>query len=551
MLSILFMSLVVLVWLLGAWLRTYRQARFYQIEEYKSGRYGRWLAAERERLLPMRPLIAWAFGALLGLLGDTIPQGFAIVPYIAALLAALLAVQPTPEKEVKKGFVATDRAKRLLAAAFALATLAALLGLGLLAAVTESDRLRAIGAGLLGLILLLAAPLWLMLGNLVMTPLEASLRRRFIARARRVLADVQPKVIGITGSYGKTTTKNFLRDILNGRYKTYATPKSYNTMMGVCIALNNDIADDYSVEYFISEMGAYIPGEIARICDLTPPHISIVIEVGPQHLERFGSLENVATAKYEIIKALKPDGLGVFNYDNSYVRAMYERGYPRQRIAVSTLLSAEQARAIADGPRFVAENIQESLSGLRFDVIDLHSGQRASFITPVVGRHNVLNILLSAAVAVHEGLSLQDVAQRVRLLTPSESRLVRQVDERGVTLVNDAYSANPVGVVSALGVLALYEAGRRVVVTPGMVELGELHVQENHKLGVQLAEVASDILLIGHKQTLPIQQGIASTTFPPERLLIFEQVSEALAWYKSNLGPGDTILFLNDLPDTY
>jgi len=551
MLPILFMSLIALVWLMGAWLRTYRQARFYQIEEYKSGRYARWLVAERERLLPLRPIAAWGFGALLGLLGDSIPQGFAILPYLAALLAALVGVQPPPEKEIKKGFVATARAKRLLAAAFGLAGLVSLLGLALLAAITDSDRLLAIGAGLLGLLLLLAAPLWLILGNLAMTPVEAFFRRRFIARARRVLAEVRPKVIGITGSYGKTTTKNYLRDILNGRYKTYATPKSYNTMMGVCIALNNDIADDYSIEYFICEMGAYIPGEIARICDLTPPDISIVIEVGPQHLERFGSLENIAIAKYEIIKALKPHGLGIFNYDNPYVRAMYERGHPQNRIAVSTTLTPEEARAIPNGPRFLAQNIRESLLGLSFDVVDLHTQQQANFTTPVVGRHNVLNILLSAAVAVHEGMSLQDVAQRVRLLAPAESRLVRQVDERGVTVINDAYSANPVGVISALEVLSLYQTGRRVVVTPGMVELGHLHEQENHKLGVLLTQHASDILLIGHKQTLPIQQGIASTNFPRERLIVFESIREALDWHKGNLSAGDSILFLNDLPDTY
>ncbi|MCS6834448.1 MAG: UDP-N-acetylmuramoyl-tripeptide--D-alanyl-D-alanine ligase [Anaerolineae bacterium] len=551
MLPILFMSLVALIWLLGAWLRTYRQARFYQIEEYKSGRYARWILAERERWLPLRPIAACAFGVLLGLLGDTIPEGFSAIPYVAALLAALVGVQPPPEKEIKKGFVATARARRLLAAAFSLAGLLALLGIALLATSTESDRLRASGTGLLGLTLLLGAPLWLILGNLAMTPVEALFRQRFIAQARRVLAEVQPKVIGITGSYGKTTTKNYLRDILNGRYKTYATPKSYNTMMGVCIALNNDVADDYSIEYFICEMGAYIPGEIARICNLTPPDISIVIEVGPQHLERFGSLENIAIAKYEIIKALKPQGLGVFNYDNPYVRAMYERGYPQNRIAVSTTLTLEEARAIPDGPRFLAQNVRESLLGLSFDVTDLASGEQISFTTPVVGRHNVLNILLATAVAVHEGMSLQDVAQRVRTLAPAESRLVRQVDERGVTVINDAYSANPVGVVSALEVLSLYQTGRRVVVTPGMVELGHLHDQENHKLGVLLTQHASDILLIGHKQTTPIQQGIASTTFPRERVIVFESIREALDWYKSHLSAGDTILFMNDLPDTY
>jgi UDP-N-acetylmuramoyl-tripeptide--D-alanyl-D-alanine ligase len=104
--------------------------------------------------------------------------------------------------------------------------------------------------------------------------------------------------------------------ILNGRWRAYPTPKSYNTLMGICLAINNDLATDYSVDYFIVEMGAYIPGEIERICDLTPPRIGIVTEVGPQHLERFGTLENTASAKYEIIANLPPDGVGIFNWDN-------------------------------------------------------------------------------------------------------------------------------------------------------------------------------------------------------------------------------------------
>ena len=546
------MILIAVVWLAGAIWRITRQARFYQIEEYMSLRYLRWVWTEQGRWLPWRPIGAYAVGALMALLGDSIPQGFSIIPYLACLIAAGIGIIPPAEGEIKKKFVATQRAKRLLGTAYVLVGLFVLVGLLLIPSLLpDSDRARAIASALVGVLSLLLAPLWLVLGNLLMTPVEAYLRQRFIQRAKGVLAQVRPKVIGITGSYGKTTTKVFLRDILSGRYKTYATPKSYNTMMGVCIAINNDMANDYSIEYFICEMGAYIPGEIARICSLTPPDISIVIEVGPQHLERFGSLENIAIAKYEIIKALKPEGLGIFNYDNPYVRQMYERKHPQHRIAVSTQLSPEQARAIPEGPRFIADDIQETLTGLAFRVTDLHTEKQEIFFAPVVGRHNVLNIVLATAIAVHEGMTLKDVALRVRALTPAESRLVRQTDEQGILLINDAYSANPVGIVSALNVLNLYQNGRRVVITPGMVELGDLHEQENRRLGVLATQYATDIILVGEKQTAPIQAGVRSTNFPPERLQVVQTLSEALTWYKQHLTAGDTVLFLNDLPDTY
>jgi UDP-N-acetylmuramoyl-tripeptide--D-alanyl-D-alanine ligase len=340
-----------------------------------------------------------------------------------------------------------------------------------------------------------------------------------------------------------------LAEILNGRYKTYATPKSYNTMMGICLAINKDLKDDFSIEYFIVEMGAYIRGEIQRICDLTPPNISVVVDVGPQHLERFGSLENTAEAKYEIIKALPENGVGVFNWDNPYVREMYERGYPKTRIAVSKSVASEAI--LAGGPRFIASNIRESLGGLHFTVTDTETGESQPFTTALLGQHNVTNILLATAVAVHERMTLGDVAFRVRQLQPAASRLAKQTTPEGITIINDAYSANPVGVVSSLQVLGLHHSGRRLLITPGMVELGELMESENQKLGEMAAKYATDVVLVGEKRTEPIKVGLLRAGFPAEQLKIVERLSEAIDWYKTNLKSGDTVLFLNDLPDIY
>jgi UDP-N-acetylmuramoyl-tripeptide--D-alanyl-D-alanine ligase len=546
-----FTMVIALIWLAGTNFRIYRQARFYQIDEYMSKRYLRWLFSERERWLPTRPLAVFCVGTIFAFFTDSIPGETSYLPYIISIVSAALAVYPPPEGEIKKAFVRTQRASRLLSAAFSLALLAtfALFALHQILPLPASDRLQAVFFGMGGISLFLLAPLWLVVGNILMTPLEGLLRRRFIQKAENVLAAIQPKIIGITGSYGKTTTKIFLRDILNGRYKTYATPKSYNTLMGICRAINDDLVHDYSIEYFISEMGAYVEGEIQRIAELTKPEISIVVEVGPQHLERFGTLENVAAAKYEIIKALPEHGLGVFNWDNPYVRAMYEKGYPDNRIAVSRELALDNLPN--NPPRFIASAIAETLNGLSFTVTDTQTGDSVQLATPVIGMHNVTNLLLAIAVAVHEGMSLSDVAFRAKTLQPAESRLVRQVTDVGITIINDAYSANPVGVVSALHVLGLHQAGKRLLITPGMIELGELHEPENHKLGVLAAAYATDIILVGAKQTAPIQAGILSTTFPPERLQVVEHLSQAIDWYKQHLQAGDTVLFLNDLPDTY
>ncbi len=542
------LTLIALIWSGGTIIRVYRQARFYQIEEYKSNRYLRWWIARRERWFLPRTAGATFLGIIAAVIFSEAPNS--PLPGILGVIFALIAVWPPAEGEIKKGFRRTQRASRLLAAAFMVpVVLMIAVTISVFAAEISAPEVEIAALFVSGFAVFFLAPLWLMIGNVIMYPVESFLRRLFIGSARNVMHEIHPTVIGITGSYGKTTTKNFIADILNGRFRAYPTPKSYNTMMGVCIAINNDLKDNYSIDHFIVEMGAYVQGEIRRISNLTPPDISVVVEVGPQHLERFGSLENIAIAKYEIIKALKPDGVGIFNWDNPYVRDMYEKGYPQTRIAVSKTISPDN---VPDGgPRFIATNISESLDGLRFTVTDVEYGDRAEFVTPVVGEHNVTNILLATAVAVHQGMPLADVAFRVRTLQPAESRLVRQTTAQGITIINDAYSANPVGTVSALRVLGMHTTGRRLVVTPGMIELADQHEPENRKLGTEIAQYATDVILVGSEQTKPIKDGLQDAGFTPDHVQTIEELREAVEWYQTNLAPGDTVLFLNDLPDTY
>lgn len=560
------LSLILLaaVWLLGCWARIVRLARFYQIEEYMSRRFFAWLQRTPRQLLPRRALAAWATGMALVLALAQInapsdaPQE--ALAFSVLLLAALVAILPQGEGEVKKALVRTGRVKRMLAGAIFCAALAQ--GAALLLAFnfihaaktdanpgTSSPELLALAMHSIGFILLLLAPAWLTLGNLLLQPYERYQRRRFLARARATLDLTQPKIIGITGSYGKTTTKDFLRHIMSLRYRAYATPKSYNTLMGICLAINRDLADDYRTEYFISEMGAYVPGEINRICQLTPPDLAIVTEIGPQHLERFGSLENTMRAKYEIIKNLQPDGVAVFNWDNAYIRQMAAKGHPKTRLSVSRELSLAEARR--QDVSWLASDIRASLQGLRFTLTRVASGENIPISAPVLGEHNVSNLLLCIAVACHEGMPLRDVALRIGSLQPAESRLVRQATASGITIINDAYSANPKGVVSALKVLGMHTGGKRLLITPGMIELGALQERENRVLGKLAGQYATDIMLIGRQQTKPIYEGIRAAGFDMARLHVTDTLSEAVAWYQERLGAGDTVLFLNDLPDTY
>ncbi len=539
------LALSALFWLAGTFIRILRQALFLQLEEYQDERYLRWLLARRSRWLPLRPFLVWLVGSALMLLLAEAPE--ATLPQVLTLPVALVAIWPQTGGEVKKGFRVTWRARRLLITACLLAALNA----SLLLVPSGDFAVESLRPALLtaaGLLLLLLAPLHLVCANLVLRPVEAFLRRRFIARARHTLEEARPTVIGITGSFGKTSTKLILQHILNGRFRAGATPKSYNTLMGVCLAINQDLVEDRSLDYYIVEMGAYIPGEIAEICELAKPQISLVTALGPQHLERFGSIDNIVAAKYEIISALPKDGLGVFVRDNPHLRAMAARGHPDTVLTVSC--EAAPADAPPDDPRLVATAISESLEGLRFNVLDRRSGERETFSTGLLGWHNVSNILLAAAVALHEGMSLREIAWRVRSLKPARARLEREQTSAGITIINDGYSANPAGARHALRVLGMHK-GRRLLITPGMIELGELMEAENQALGEEAARHASDVILIGLQQTPPLRAGLLAAGLPRERLHMMATLTEAIAWYEAQLKAGDAVLFLNDLPENW
>lgn len=525
-----------LIWWAGVCVRIYQHTRFFQIEEYMPMRYLRWVFSKPERWLPTRAGIALFISSIVAtFIGDTI-----WVTSLILIIGVSVVCYPYRMAEVKKGFKRTPRATRILASSFTLALLALLATLAWAIKQPLNDWLL-IGFSMVGGLVWWLAPDWLVLGNWLMFPIEEGIRRRFRHQAHRRLQTVGARVVGITGSYGKTSTKQYLEQILNARYRAFATPKSWNTLMGVCLAINTRMSDD--TEYFICEMGAYVPGEIAQICQLTHPQVGILTEIGPQHLERFKSLENTAKAKYELVKALPADGVALFNLDNPYLVEMFERNHPATRLGVSV-----KGHPAA---RLIATQMVESADGLTFDVTDRTNQETIRFETQLLGIHNITNLLLASAFALHEGITLKEIARRVRAIQPSESRLVKQVTPNGITIINDAYSANPVGARSAIRILGLHESGRRLLITPGMIELGELQTQENLKLGEYAAEHVTDVILVGIEQTKPIYEGLLNQHFTRERIIQVETLTEAIEWYRTHLASGDTVLFLNDLPDTY
>ncbi len=431
--------------------------------------------------------------------------------------------------------------------ALALATLVSLQALllaGSLAVV--GFQVGGASGGAVGLSLGLATglallPALLPVATLVVWPGQAIGAALLLRAARRKLRASNARVIGITGSYGKTSTKEFVSTLLAARYHVLKTPESYNTALGIARVLLRDLRPDH--DYIVVELGTYGPGEIRRLCRLVRPHIGVLTAIGPQHLERFGSIERIAAAKYELIESLPADGVAVFNADDPRCRALAARTAGQViRYSVQEPPGPDvhlAARRVEHGQRCASFTIQDD------------DGAAQPVTVALLGLTNVSNVLAAAAVARLCGLSLAEIASAARDIEPVPHRLQPIDGAGGVLVIDDAYNSNPVGAAAALDVLAAVPGRRKVLVTPGMVELGERHEVEHEALGRRAAAVCDTVVLVGPAHTAPILAGLQTAAFPAERVVVVASLAEATARLATLLGPGDVVLFENDLPDTY
>lgn len=557
------LALVIGLGALAAWTvviarRLRHMLNLFQVEEYENARFARWLLRDRRRLGPLSDLFTGLALGLAVLAADRAGYGGVGLLLTAgwAVLGLLrIFVQP-PKGAPKKPLVYTPRARRLIAATAGLAMLLLVVALagGLLAGRGAAGLL----AVLIWVTALLVSFIGFVLigGNLLMWPVEENIRRGFRRQARRRLAEYGPTVIGITGSYGKTTTKSIVAQVLQGHAPTLKTPASFNTPMGICRTVNGDLKPE--CRYFVVEMGAYTPGNIADLCTLAPPRISVVTAVGPQHLERFKTLENVARAKFEIVQALPADGIAVLNVDDPQVRLMAD-ALDSPSIQPSRFTIQNSPRVVRYGleaegrPRVTARDVQTGSDGLALTLVVCgpDGEQTALARTHLLGRYNVSNILAATAVALECGMTLPAIAAALVTVEPAEHRLQVIRGAGGVTVIDDSYNANPLGVRMALEVLAEMPGRQKVLVTPGLVELGPLEVEENRRLGIQAAMACDVAILVGPRRVAPILEGLRAAAFPEDHAFVVNSLTEATDRLQSIVRPGDVVLFANDLPDTY
>lgn len=526
--------------------------RFYthmlQLSSYQFQGYFRFLRGNW-----VKPLVHLLFivSVFLGFSVFEVPKGIQLVAAIAIcpiLIGLIIANIP---RKAKKKFVVTDRVKRLFVTYVVLALIMVLVPyvvVRYLAGSGDYSRTNAMFFAIFGMVFYCGLiPFITALANLINKPIEKRISKWYIDDARRILNEHEGlRIIGITGSYGKTSVKYYLTTLLSEGFRVLMTPESYNTPMGIVRTIREHMQPTH--EIFVCEMGARHLHDIKEITDIVHPDDGIVTSIGPQHLETFHSMENIISTKYELLDAVdekekaeggKQEGkhLKFVNYDNEVIR---------ENMKYSDAITY----GMSEDCDYRATNVKVTGGGTTFTVTS-PQGESAEFSTRLVGEHNVQNILGAIACANSLGISMTKLKMAVRRLQSVPHRL--ELTKHGnVSILDDAYNANPNGAKVALKTLSLFEDCVKILVTPGMVELGDKSKEYNTAFGAQAAEVCDYMILVGSVNSADIKKGAVDAGFDSEKIFIKNTFTEASTlMYELDAGREKVILLENDLPDNY
>jgi len=497
----------------------------FQQEEYDERRFLVWLAANRafDRRLSIVLLV---LGLAELLTPAMLPRW--LLPALAGLAClAIAAFERDPRKNAKKRLAMTARATRIYALAAALLLIVALV---VAAATTQA---------IWWILPVQLVPLALVGANLVLAPFEARTQRRYWNEAHDKLRRLDPMVIAITGSFGKTSVKHILGHILETAAPTLITPGSVNTAMGIARVIRERLQPHH--RYLVVEMGAYGPGSIRRLCALTPPRMGIVTAIGLAHYERFKSLETVAEAKFELAEAVAAHG-GTTIVAADALGFAAPRRFAEAHPGMLVSVGAEPDAAVA------LTDLRQDGDGIALTVT--WRGRPYRLRAPLFGLHQGRNVALAFAAACTLGLVPEDVVASLRTAPQIAHRLEVKRQGGGAVLIDDAYNSNPVGFASALELLDVLRrpGGRRILVTPGMVELGAAHDAEHRRIGGLAAGHVDVLVAVAPHRVAPLAAAFAAAN-PAAPVVSCPGFAEAQAWMAANLGADDVVLLENDLPD--
>lgn len=510
--------------------------RFLQQEEYSVRRFMSWVldSSFYDRK-----------GTLVCLLGflilHFIPSDHFEMPvsFLAAIaLIAIVQREPDPCKVGKITLKMTERAQRIerISLFFTLLIQSVLLGFCFAFLPTKGLEYSFV----LLAVSIQALPLIISFSVICLKPGERAIQNKFLRQAKKKYSSVNPFTIGITGSYGKTSTKAMLGRIMESAVgPTFWPQKGINTPMGITREIREKLSD--TQKHAVIEMGAYRPGSIKRLCGLTPPHAGIITAVGIMHLERMGGVEGVLRAKSELAQAIPEDGILVCNADNEGALEIARR-YPKKTTLLYGLHNEEakldaQLRVLSVG-----------VTGTNFE-IDWNNKFFKGFVK-LHGEPALSNLLASFTMACALGANPENVLAAARNIEPVDNRLHVKAEGASVQ-INDAYNSNPIGFRAALDVLEQLEGQRKILLTPGMVDLGDLQEEENTRVAERAAEVCHLVYVIGEVNRKSLLKGLSQKGFPEEQIKVFDGRDAALIDLAGIRTNGDVVLLENDLPDLF
>ncbi len=461
------------------------------------------------------------------IIGDTVCIAFGVFYFL--LLAEFN--HERVHEQVKKPLVVTARVKRLWITIFLLYTIMITPML-----ICYSSKMVVANYLYLGFVTYLSY-LVVKFANTINKPVERCVYLYYQKKALKKMKEMRIPVIGITGSYGKTSSKNVIHDILNVKYNAFVSPKNFNTPYGLILSINNYL--DKFEDYFIAEMGAFKVGEIAEICKLMNPTYGVLTTIGEAHLESFGSRGNIQKGKFELVESLPSDGFAILNGDDSY-----QKSYQVKNNCSLYWIGVENQEVDA-----YATNIKMSCEGSSFDIYFKEDEKGYSFQTKLLGKHNIYNILAGVLLGKKLGMNIADLQRGVSRIAPVEHRLeLKKIGE--LNIIDDAYNSNPIGAKMAVDVLGMMP-GEKFIVTPGMIELGTKQYEANKRFGMQISAVADYVILVGKEQTKPIYDGLLEANFGKDKIYILNDVKDSFPLIRKLKREESYVLLENDLPDLF
>lgn len=510
---------------------------------YKGKRYFKWLKNPQTpylRRLMLLCLLGFLFFCVLGMcfspvLGDDVSSFSGFASY---LLFTVAYIDTEAKVNAKVPLKKTQRLIRLCVVYFIVlvaVTFAVTLALDYFAYLIGDTVVGILRYSLLcGMPVL--APYILFVASLIIAPFETLVKNHYVKIATQKLKRSDVIKIGITGSYGKTSVKEILKSILSQKYRVLATPASYNTPLGIALAVKRL---DSTHDIFIAEMGARNVGDIKETAIIVKPDIGVLTGVNSQHLESFGSIEKTIATKYELFENLSEGGKGFFSSDNENSVALYNEFGGEKYLA-----------GLQGEDNFVtAKDVETDMRGTTFTLcIEGEKPVRCS--TVLLGKHSIKNICLASCVCYKVGMTAEEIALGINRIQSVGHRLELVPNNKDIVVIDDSYNANEDGISASMEVLDLFE-GRKIVVTPGLVELGKNENLANFELGKTLAKHADVVIIVGTHNAEILLGGLLEGGMKKENVRFASSSNRGNKELNRMLEKGDVVLFENDLPDNY